>query len=320
VNARFPDLGSGGGYESFYLRAVDPVRPRAVWLRHTIHQAPGHPPVGSIWVTLLDAEAPGGPRTHKLSLPAPVALPEGGVRIGASTFGGDRVHGDAGPEAAYDLRWDGDEEPLRHLPRAIMYSAPLPRTKLESPLPAGRFSGQVTVGDLSVDLDGWPGMVGHNWGAQHAERWVWLHGVAFEGMPDAWLDLSIGRVRVGPFTTPWIANGAMSVGGHRVRLGGTTAHARVNEHPLALELKLTGGHARVRLTVHSRKPQTVVWRYADPDGAEHHVANCSLAELEAVVHPDGGTPITLRTPHGGAYELGMREQTHGLPVQPFDDP
>jgi hypothetical protein len=24
--------------------------------------------------------------------------------------------------------------------------------------------------------------------------------------------------------------------------------------------------------------------------------------------------------HGGTYELGMRERSHGLPVQPFDDP
>jgi hypothetical protein len=319
VAARFGALGSGGGYESFYLRAVDPARPRGVWLRHTIHQAPGHGPVGSIWVTLLDADAP-APVTHKLTVPSPQAVEGGGVRIGESVFGADAVRGGAGPGASWDLRWDGDEPPLRHLPKAIMYSAPLPRTKLESPHPAARFAGRVTVGDTTLELDGWPGMVGHNWGAQHAERWIWLHGVAFDGMPDAWLDLSLGRVRLGPFTTPWIANGAVSVGGHRVRLGGTTARAHVHEHPLALDLRLTRGHARVRLTVHSRRPQTAVWRYADPDGSEHHVANCSVAELEAVVHPEGGTPLTLRTAHGGTYELGMREHTHGLPVQPFPDP
>jgi len=319
VNARFPGFGAGGGYESFYLRAVDPERPRGVWLRHTVHQAPGQAPVGSTWVTLLDAEA-GAPRTAKRSVPGPEPVAGGGVRIGESVFGADGVSGSAGAEASWDLRWEGEEPPLRHLPKAVMYSAPLPRTKLESPLPAARFAGHLTVGDTTLELDGWPGMVGHNWGAQHAERWIWLHGVAFEDAPDAWLDLSLGRVRVGPFTTPWIANGAVSVGGHRVRLGGATAHARVHEHPHALDLRLTGGHARLRLTVHSRLPQTVVWRYADPDGSEHHVANCSVAELEAVVHPDGGTPLTLRTIHGGAYELGMREHTHGLPVQPFDDP
>jgi hypothetical protein len=28
----------------------------------------------------------------------------------------------------------------------------------------------------------------------------------------------------------------------------------------------------------------------------------------------------LHSAHGGAYELGMREQSHGLPVQPYADP
>ena len=53
-------------------------------------------------------------------------------------------------------------------------------------------------------VDGWPGMVGHNWGSEHAERWIWLHGVAFDG-DDAWLDLALGRVRVAGRLTPWLA-------------------------------------------------------------------------------------------------------------------
>jgi hypothetical protein len=163
-------------------------------------------------------------------------------------------------------------------------------------------------------------MVGHNWGAQHAERWIWLHGIAFDDAPGAWLDVSVGRVKLGRLTTPWIVNGAVSIGGRRVRVGGPAARTRVNENPLALDLRIAGGPARLRLTAHSRLAQTVVWRYADPDGHEHHVANCSIAELEAVVQPRDGTPLTLRTAHGGAYELGMREIDHGLTVQPFADP
>ena len=320
MTTRFPALRAGGGYESFYLRAVDPVRPRAVWLRHTVHQAPGAAPVGSIWATLLDADAP-APVTHKLSLPGPEAPADGWLRIGDSVFGPGRLAGSAGPEASWDLRWDGGEPPLRHLPKDIMYSAPLPRTKLESAHPATTFRGRVAVGETVLDVDGWPGMVGHNWGAQHAERWIWLHGVAFEDRPDAWLDLSLGRVRLGRLTTPWIVNGAIGVGGRRLRIGGLAARPVVREHPLALDLRVAGGgEARLRLTVHSRRAQTVVWRYADPDGHEHHVANCSVAELEAVVQPRGLPPVTLRTRHGGTYELGMRETTHGLPVQPFGDP
>jgi hypothetical protein len=283
------------GYESYYVRAVDPRRPRAVWLRHTVHEAPGHPAVGSIWVTLFDED---GTRATKRSVAGPVREPW--LSVGDSSFGPEGVRG-----PGYDLRWtSGGEPPLRHLPAGWMYRAPLPKTKLETPLPAVRVSGTVTVDGTTVEADGWPGMVGHNWGTQHAERWIWLHGTSFAGDPQAWLDLAVARVKVGPVLTPWIANGVLSRGGERRVIRG---RAVVDEDPLRLRLRAGG----LTLTARSPREQTVVWRYADPDGREHHVANCSVAALEVA---------GLGTSHGGVYELGMRETTHGLPVQPFTDP
>lgn len=317
VAARFGGFGAAGGYESFYLRAVDPAGGRAVWLRHTVHQAPNAAPLGSIWVTLFDAAA-GAPVAHKATLPDP--RPENGwLTIGDSRFGPDGVTGTAGP-ARWDLRWEGDEPPLRHLPSAWMYRTRLPKTKLESPHPAARFSGTVTVGETTFTLDGWPGMVGHNWGAEHAERWIWLHGVAFDERPDAWLDLSLGRVRLGPLTTPWVAAGALSIDGERIRLD-ARSRPRVRETPTSLSLRARAGRAgRVELRVDAPEAATVVWRYANPDGHEHHTANCSIAAMQLTWRPRGGPPVALRTAHGGAYELGMRETTHGLAVQPFGDP
>jgi hypothetical protein len=35
--------------------------------------------------------------------------------------------------------------------------------------------------------------------------------------------------------------------------------------------------------------------------------------------PGESAPRTLRSPHGGAYELGMRERDHGVPLAPFPD-
>src|SRR5580704_16531191 len=48
-----------GMYESFYLRAVSPEDPVAVWIRHTVHKAPGREPIGSIWCTVFDARRGG---------------------------------------------------------------------------------------------------------------------------------------------------------------------------------------------------------------------------------------------------------------------
>jgi hypothetical protein len=281
-----------GRYESHYVRAVDPARPRGAWIRHTTLQRPGGPPVHSRWCTVWDAEH-GPPRTVK-----------------ATPGDGDELRGTArtGPHhAAWNVTVDGTEPPLRHL-AAPLYRTPIPRTKLESPAPAARVSGTVEADGHGLALEGWPGMHGHNWGAQHAERWIWLHGIAFDDAPDAWLDLAAGRVRVGPATTPWIANGALSLDGVRRTLRG---RPQVDARPGAATIAL--GDVRIRIT--APLDQTVAWVYADPPGGEHHSLNCSIAALELTV---GGR--TLTTPHGGVYELGVRERDHGIPVAPFPDP
>jgi hypothetical protein len=298
LTPRFPGFGrDAGGYESIYLRAVDPERPRGLWLRHTVHKAAGEDPVGSVWrVTYADDVV-----ADKVSVPGPSSDAGAWLRVGDSAIGPDGV---SGPHA--ELTWEiADPEPLRHLPRELMYRAPLPRTKSESPVPALRLSGRAG----GLELDGWPGMLGHNWGDQHAERWIWLHGTAFEDAPDAWLDIVVGRVKIGPLTTPWIANGAVSVNGARTRISG---RAKVTEDPLGAQVAV----GDLSVDVRSPRERVVVWRYSDPDPAsEHHTANGSVATLTATL---GGR--RLHTPHGGVYELGMREQTHGLPVLPFTDP
>ena len=61
------------------------------------------------------------------------------------------------------------------------------------------------------------------------------------------------------------------------------------------------------------------WVYADPTGEEHHTINCSVADLELTVERPGVPDRRLTLPGGAAYELGMRETDHGIPIQPFPD-
>jgi hypothetical protein len=50
------------------------------------------------------------------------------------------------------------------------------------------------------------------------------------------------------------------------------------------------------------------------------VVNCSIASVELTIRtPEGAAPISLSSAHGGAYELGMRERDHGVPIAPFAD-
>src|SRR3954471_22231541 len=302
------------GYESWYLKASHPTEPLGVWIRYTTHEKPGGPERGSLWFTLFGE---GPPQAAKVT-PGPEALSRGGgafIRIGEAEFAAGRVHGSA-LDAGWDLTFERPEPELRHLPREWMYKAPIPRTKLTSPFPAARFSGTASFGDTTVQLDNWVGMVGHNWGAEHAERWIWLHGSNFDGRgSDTWLDAAIGRIKVGPWTTPWIANGVLSVDGKRIPLGGLGKRGtKIDEHPDHLAFTLPWGEASIRGEVSAPRNRFVGWVYADPDGSEHNTVNCSIAEMTLEA---GGE--SFHTPHGAAYELGMREKDHGMVIQPFAD-
>jgi hypothetical protein len=294
-----------------------------VWIRYTTHQKPGQPERGSLWFTLFAA---GAPLAAKVTL-EPHALSRGDgafIRIGAAELADGHVRGSA-LDASWDLTFEHPEPELRHLPSRWMYNGPIPRTKLTSPFPAARFSGRVTFGDRLVELDGWPGMVGHNWGSEHAERWIWLHGSGFEDRTaDTWLDVAIGRIKIGPWTTPWVANGVLSLAGERQRIGGIgkARKTEIDEHPDHCAFTLPGPELTLRGLVRAPRERFVGWVYADPDGSEHNTVNCSVAELTLEVVRNGSPaapPIRLQTPHGAAYELGMRETDHGIPVQPFPD-
>ena len=137
-----------------------------------------------MWFTWFDAGA-AGPLASKVTVATePEVAADEVLHIGEGVFGPGVLRGAApseGLDVSWELSYEGAAEPLWHLPRAWMYSAPLPRTKLLSPVPEARVSGSVRLGDRSVELDDWPAMVGHNWGTQHAERWIWLHGALFDG-------------------------------------------------------------------------------------------------------------------------------------------
>ena len=179
TEARFPGLDRGAGhYESFYIKATRPAgRARGL--------DPPH-----------DPQAPGR-RSHRLDLVRAVrrrgAGPEGdegdvsrgraerrqrhlrrGRRGASRARAGARARSvRRALEASWELEFSDSNEPFFHLPYGWMYGAPLPRTEVPQPLPRARATAAgSSVAGREIELDGWPGMVGHNWGAEHAERWV----------------------------------------------------------------------------------------------------------------------------------------------------
>jgi hypothetical protein len=343
VHAQFPSASLDSGmYESFYLRAVSPDEPLGAWIRYTVEKAPGLAARGSLWVNVFDADA-GAPFTHRQSREELTVPDDGWIAIGDdSHFGPTLAQGfteigegasfgpgsSSGPdlrsgsqpggsvEATGAIRWKlnirSDASELRHFKQALLYRSPLPRTKLTSPMPAARFDGTIELPGRTLRLDGWRGMVGHNWGGEHAARWIWLHGIDFHEDAEAWLDVALGRVLVAGRLTPWIANGAICIDGRRSRLGGLGARGlKVAESAGRCSLTLPGERGLL-VEAHVDTPPgcSARWRYADPGtngpDAEHDVVNCSVAALVLNVRPRGEAATTLHTTHGAAYELGVR--------------
>jgi hypothetical protein len=310
---RFPSVPTPAGhYESVYLKAAEPGGRRAVWIRHTVLKRPGLEPRGSVWLTLFDADAAGGaPFTIKVTGgPGEVTGNDGDLmRAAGGAISASRSTAELeadGRRAQWFLAIRGDAEPFPYLPSPRLYRAPLPRTKAVSARPAVTLHGTLMAAGREVDVDGWPGMVGHNWGAEHAERWIWMHGGG--------LDAILGRVRVGPLLTPWIANGFVELDGTRHRIGGLTRPARVDEAPEGCTFTIRGADLTVEGEVTAPREQLVAWVYSDPSGGEHHSIHTSVADIRLRV---GDREVAAT---GATYELGVRERDHGVPVAPFGDP
>jgi len=334
-----------GHYESFYIKACRPGGGQGIWIRHTVHKRPGAEPNASIWLTLFDREGD-VPRATKVTVPASeLSVPGGGwIRVGAEDGSGAeigpgyaRASAVAFPEitgktnsgmesggvstVSWDLAFAGDSEPCKYLPADWLYKAPVPRTKFVAPYPRASFEGKLEIDGEAIDLADWPGMIGHNWGTEHAERWVWLEGTGFADDPDAYFDAGAARIELGSRTTPWLPSGFLKLDGEAHRLGGfgKIRSATIRESYDGCAFVLPGKDIVVRGRVTAPQKNFVGWVYADPKGPEHNTINCSVCDLELTVERPGQKSRKLSIPAGAAYELGMRETTHGVPLQPYGD-
>jgi hypothetical protein len=327
TQARFPEVpGKAGHYESFYLKLNRPGGGMGAWIRHTVHKRPGESATCALWFTLFDAEA-AGPRATKEQYAADrLDAPAGSyIRVADATLGDGRATGEVSTEALsakWDLELADQRQPFHHLPREFLYNAPLPKTKFLSPYPDAVFDGSLEVGGESIEVDGWRGMIGHNWGAEHAERWVWVQGAAFEGhSPEDYFDMAVGRIKVAGMTTPWVGNGMLVLDGQEHRLGGfeRIPSTEVTEEPTRCSFGLKGKRVKLSGSVAAPRKDFVAWIYADPVGPEHNTLNCSISDLQLDVELDGRPAERLTVKGAAAYEFGTRDLDHGIPLQPYPD-
>jgi hypothetical protein len=311
------------GYESWFVSARDPDSARALWIRHTRHrplQGPRGPESAALWCTVAG---------HDRGRPAVVVKQVFAAFPAGTSAGPDGFRGQAtmdGQDARWDLAIAGDQAPLRPLRPAVLYRAPLPRTKLEAVVPDGTVTGTLEIGGREIAVDGWRGTAGHNWGSEHADTWVWLHAADFGTgsfgtgdagrVPEAWLELVLARIRVGPARSPWTAMGALGLGGDRIVLGGLGRRPLVDASPDRLTASIGGPRARLLLSVTTEDADPVAVTYADPRGGTRTVRHAALAGVTLSLRRPGRPELTLSS-RRGAYEYGARPPVPGIEPRPL---
>lgn len=313
-----------GHYESFFHRANHPTRRLALWIRYTVFCPRDRPQeaVGERWAIYFDGET-GRIVAAKDVVPmaqcAFVSIASG-LRVGDATLTDDALSGHAsGPDGT--LRWDlrvlhrdgGGERPLWLLPRNL-YDGGFPKAKSLVPAPHTSYTGELTVGDTTVPIDGWVGSQNHNWGLRHTDHYAWGQVAGFDDHPDAFLELSTARVRIGPFWTPFMTLVVLRLGDEQFDLNGLGRALRAKGRFEYFTWEFATRSAAVRLSgrIHAPREAFVALRYDNPPGGHKTCLNSKLAACELTLERDGQPTLHLRTEHRAAFEILTDDDSHGL--------
>jgi hypothetical protein len=299
---------ASGEYESWFVSARDAASHRALWIRHTRHRPRNGPEGVAMWCTVAGRDLGDRPVVVKQVFEAFPA----DAHAGAGSFRGSALMADR--TARWDLSITGSARPLRPLRPAVLYRAPLPRTKLEATVPDALVTGTVEIGDGLVDVSGWRGTVGHNWGSEHADSWIWLHADGFDAAPDGWLELGLARVRFGRALSPWIAIGGLSLEGEQLLLGGLGRKPEVAAQPGNLKASIPAAGAQLQLSVTTDDADAVAVAYANPSGGIRSVRHAAFATVQLTLHRPGSGEFTLSS-SSGAYEFGTSQAISGTVLE-----
>jgi hypothetical protein len=335
---RFVPGQTDGHYESYFQRANHPSRPLAFWIRYTIFSPKGAPAesVGELWAIHFDGEV-GQITAAKEVVPISECqfLSSGlDVRIGKTALKDGRLDGAAasgGHAVRWSLRYEGEGPPLLLFPRSY-YDRRFPKAKALVGTPNAVYQGTLTVDEQEVAIDGWIGSQNHNWGSRHTDHYAWGQVAGFDNAPDAFLECSTARVRLGPLWSPWFTLIVLRVDGREYALNtlgqALRAHGRfdyfiwnfdsrgpVRCTPCAPEGS-RGSETRVGIRGRIQAPASafVGLRYDNPPGGHKTCLNTKLARCELVLEQKGKSPRALASEHRAAFEILTDDRDHGIPV------
>jgi hypothetical protein len=307
-----------GIYESNYLKGNARDGSGAFWLKHNVLAPTAEaalPAAAELWCVLWLADEDWQPRVWKRAVPLEevrlatdrVAIDAGIVRLDPSKAEGG-LTGD--PSVSWSLAIRDELPPLHHLASEWMYEKSFPRKKVVTGSPRAVFDGRFEFGDRTVDVDGWVGHRNHNWGTEHAERYVYGSCNVWGDGADLTIEGFTVKVRLaGPVRSPWLTL-LRGMRDGRPYGDGTVwsmlrSHGRV-EWPSWTAYAGKRGADRMRLEMTLEPSHVAGLRYLHPDGEVSYCYNAKDARVSFMLGRD------VHRSQAGELEFLVPEPIEGI--------
>lgn len=315
---RCKDDAAGGHVESYFLKLNDRQGRRALWLKATILvREGGAPRFAEAWAIAFDRDGRHIATKETLLLSKASFDPLGlGVVVSRMCLEPGRVRGEVASgdhRITFDLTFTTDVAALVPFPSERMYDAPVPSSKLVSPHPDARFSGVYTVDGETVQVDGWRGMQGHNWGTRHAELYAWAHCNQWDGDDDLVLEGVTARVKVGPLLAPPLTVVCVRHRGVRYDFNAPLSLLRARGTIDTRRWTFTAKQARATVSgeLWADTRSFVGLSYENPDGATTYCLNSKIARGRIRLSVRGRPEVEAMT-QCAALEIGTKDPGHGV--------
>lgn len=298
----------GGHYESWFMRAND-VADRAFWIRYTIFSPQGRPEaaIGELWAIWFDRGKPIIASKTELPLSrCSFASDRLAVKIGDASLDATSLRGETsahGHTIAWDLQFGGGTKPLLFFPEKL-YSTRLPRAKTLVTQPLAKFSGTLTVDGTPIQIDNWVGSQNHNWGSRHTDRYAWGQVAGFDEVPDALLECSTARLKIGPVWTPPISPVVLRLGDEILAWNGLTRAVRAlgAYAPYQWHLETTDKQGTIDIRIEADPEDFVALRYHNPPGGSKICLNSKIARCTVTLERPDRPVLTLHSKRA-AFEI-----------------
>jgi hypothetical protein len=173
------------------------------------------------------------------------------------------------------------------------------------------------VNDRVIDIEDWQGSQNHNWGSRHTDEYAWGQVAGFDQDPQAFLECSTARVRVGPLYSPRLTLMVLRAFGeeHIMNAMPTALRARGKYANFDWRFSTRSNDTHIEGRIHAAPDAFVGLRYDNPPGGHKICLNTKVAAAEVSITRAGLPPLLLTTANRAAFEVLSDQGDVRVPVR-----